>query len=307
MGQERAVVRRQHNLIINLIKRYSFEATLIAVQGLVCVIAAISLLAVFTPSRINAQIEKVRGNRNPPQAQATNYRIVKLPEITPQPQIDKNQAGATGMYITVTELQQPPAINSTDATEQLNKQAGDEASVSQIVWPAQPSTSQPIPTPLAETASPLAGLPVKGELSQAFGCSSFYTGIPGPGCSLEQPWFHDGLDIATWTGAPVRAALNGTVIFAGPDGDGPPCGRYRGYGLGVVVDSGAGWQTLYAHLSDIQVTAGQTVGPDTVIGTVGETGCVTGAHLHFALRHHGELVDPMRQFQKNRHPGRRDE
>jgi len=95
------------------------------------------------------------------------------------------------------------------------------------------------------------------------------------------------------SGAPVRAALKGTVIFAGADGDGPACGEYRGYGLGVVVDTGDGWQSLYAHLSEIHVSPGQKVTPDMVIGTVGETGCVSGPHLHFGLRHNEQLEDPV--------------
>jgi murein DD-endopeptidase MepM/ murein hydrolase activator NlpD len=102
------------------------------------------------------------------------------------------------------------------------------------------------------------------------------------------------VDLATWPGAPVRAALSGTVIFAGPDGVGPSCGGYRGYGLGVVVDTGAGWQALYAHLSEIKVAVGQAVTAETVIGSVGETGCGTGPHLHFGLRRAGTLVDPVR-------------
>ena len=133
-----------------------------------------------------------------------------------------------------------------------------------------------------------------GEISQRFGCSDYYSGIPGPGCPADAPWFHDGLDVAALVGFPVRAAITGTVIFAGPDGAGPLCnGGYRGYGLGVVVDNGQGWQALYAHLSEIDVQAGQAVTPETVIGLAGETGCASGPHLHFGLRHRETLVDPL--------------
>jgi murein DD-endopeptidase MepM/ murein hydrolase activator NlpD len=90
--------------------------------------------------------------------------------------------------------------------------------------------------------------------------------------------------------------LTGTVTFAGPDGDGPPCnpqsGAYRGYGLGIIIDNGHGWQALYAHLAEIKAIPGQPVTPDTVIGLTGNTGCATGPHLHFGLRRNGELVDP---------------
>jgi murein DD-endopeptidase MepM/ murein hydrolase activator NlpD len=139
----------------------------------------------------------------------------------------------------------------------------------------------------------LTGLPVSAPVSQGFGCSPYFTSIPGPDCGAELPWFHDGLDLATALGTPVRAALTGEVIFAGADGTGPSCGDQRGYGLSVVVDGGNGWQAMYAHLSEIFVTAGQVVTTDTVLGLSGDTGCTSGPHLHFGLRRDGELVDPM--------------
>jgi hypothetical protein len=69
-------------------------------------------------------------------------------------------------------------------------------------------------------ASPhlLTSLPLPGDITQGFGCSPYYTGLTGPGCPAEAPWFHDGLDIGATAGTPVRAALTGTVRFAGPDG-----------------------------------------------------------------------------------------
>ncbi len=139
-------------------------------------------------------------------------------------------------------------------------------------------------------------LPVSGPVSQGFGCSPFYSGIPGPGCPADAYWFHDGVDLAVPNGTPVKATMAGIVIFAGADGDGPLCNRgYRGYGLAVVVDGGNGLQALYAHLSQTAVVAGQVVTPETVIGASGDTGCVSGAHLHFGLRRDGQLVDPLKE------------
>jgi murein DD-endopeptidase MepM/ murein hydrolase activator NlpD len=139
-------------------------------------------------------------------------------------------------------------------------------------------------------------LPVSGPVSQGFGCSPFYSGIPGPGCPADAYWFHDGVDLAVPTGTPVKSTMAGIVMFAGADGAGPLCNRgYRGYGLAVVVDGGNGLQALYAHLSQIDVTAGQVVTPETVIGASGDTGCVSGAHLHFGLRRDGQLVDPLKE------------
>jgi len=139
-------------------------------------------------------------------------------------------------------------------------------------------------------------LPVSGPVSQGFGCSPFYSGIPGPGCPADAYWFHDGVDLAVPNGTPVKSTMAGIVIFAGADGDGPLCNRgYRGYGLAVVVDGGNGLQALYAHLSQTAVVAGQVVTPETVIGASGDTGCVSGAHLHFGLRRDGQLVDPLKE------------
>jgi murein DD-endopeptidase MepM/ murein hydrolase activator NlpD len=145
------------------------------------------------------------------------------------------------------------------------------------------------PTPVEKSMA----WPVEGRLSQPFGCSPFYTALAGPGCPAEAPWFHDGLDLAVPVGTSVRAGLSGTVIFAGPDGSGPTCGDDRGYGLGVVIDDGDDRQALYAHLSRIDIVAGQLVTPATVIGASGATGCVSGPHLHFGLRLADRLVDPL--------------
>jgi murein DD-endopeptidase MepM/ murein hydrolase activator NlpD len=150
------------------------------------------------------------------------------------------------------------------------------------------------------SGAPEIHLPLDGRVTQGFGCSPYYTGIPGPGCPAEAFWFHDGIDIAAPIGTPARAGMTGTVVFAGADGDGPLCNRgYRGYGLAVLVDGGngrppgEGWQALYAHLSRIDVAVGDVVRPDTVLGASGDTGCVSGAHLHFGLRRDGALVDPL--------------
>lgn len=242
-----------------IVNRYRFELIIILVEFLVCLIVALTLLKLFAPEfgRVLAA-----------EPQVTRRRPIKVMTVPPLITTQPDPIDPAGIYITVTELQ-PPATESVALDIPQN---------------SRPDT--------VTTLAPLADWPVRGDISQGFGCSQFYTGIPGPDCPMTQPWFHDGLDLVAWLGAPVRAGLMGTVIFAGPDGDGPMCGDYHGYGLGVIVDTGSGWQALYAHLNEIKVSPGQQVGSDTLIGTVGETGCVTGPHLHFGLRYEGELVDP---------------
>ncbi|MCA1845752.1 MAG: peptidoglycan DD-metalloendopeptidase family protein, partial [Actinobacteria bacterium] len=94
---------------------------------------------------------------------------------------------------------------------------------------------------------------------------------------------HTGMDYAAGTGAPIKAAGNGIVVWAGPRG---------GYGNAVIIDHRNGLATLYAHQSRVNVTVGQKVSTGQVVGFVGQTGMATGPHLHFEVRELGAPVDP---------------
>jgi murein DD-endopeptidase MepM/ murein hydrolase activator NlpD len=214
-----------------------------------------------------------------------------------QPPAAAPEAGAS---VQAEALPTPTVSGVADPWQSLASVPGSEATT-QTAQEGQ--AAEPSGVPQAERNEVPAGAPeirrpVAGRISQAYGCSPYYSGIPGPGCPVEAFWFHDGVDIAVGVGTPVQAGMAGRVTFAAADGDGPLCNQgYRGYGLAVMVDNGEGWQALYAHLSGIDVQEGQAVEPETVIGLSGDTGCVSGAHLHFGLRHDGELVDPLEVMQ----------
>jgi LysM repeat protein len=87
---------------------------------------------------------------------------------------------------------------------------------------------------------------------------------------------HPGIDIAAGLGAPIYASDSGVVVFAG--------WSTRGYGNLIIVDHGNGWQTAYAHLSQINTGCGQSVFQGQLIGLSGSTGNSTGPHLHFEMR-----------------------
>jgi murein DD-endopeptidase MepM/ murein hydrolase activator NlpD len=87
--------------------------------------------------------------------------------------------------------------------------------------------------------------------------------------------FHSGIDISAPTGTPVVAVGSGTVISAG---------WRSGYGKTITIQHNETQQTLYGHLSEISVQAGQTIAQGTVIGLVGSTGNSTGPHLHYEIR-----------------------
>ncbi len=103
------------------------------------------------------------------------------------------------------------------------------------------------------------------------------------------PW-HPGLDFAGRLGEPIYAADAGTVIYAGYSLN--SAGRPVGYGQYVVLDHGNGYQTLYAHASQLYVRCGQQVQRGTVIAAVGSIGKSTGPHLHFEVRSSGTALNP---------------
>ncbi len=99
-------------------------------------------------------------------------------------------------------------------------------------------------------------------------------------------WYHPAIDVANKNAPDILAADAGKVIVAGwPDG--------IGYGNRVVIDHGNGYTTLYAHLSKIYVSSGQTVKRGDSIGKMGTTGRSTGIHLHFEIHKNGIAQNPL--------------
>ena len=117
--------------------------------------------------------------------------------------------------------------------------------------------------------------PVKGPLSSPFGLKRFFNGEP------RAP--HSGLDFAVPTGTPVAAPAAGKVILTGD---------YFFNGNTVFLDHGQGLITMYCHLSVIDVKVGDTLVRGQVLGKVGATGRVTGAHLHWNVSLNDARVDP---------------
>ncbi len=102
---------------------------------------------------------------------------------------------------------------------------------------------------------------------------------------------HPGIDIAVSVGSLVRASGGATVGQAGEDPE---------YGLFVLLEHAAGYQTMYGHLSRIVVTANATVAPSEVIGLTGNSGRSTAPHLHFEIRQQGQSLDPQTMVKEGR-------
>lgn len=125
----------------------------------------------------------------------------------------------------------------------------------------------------------------EGSYDGAFGSGTFIWPAGNHYLSGNDYWSgHLGIDIAAGEGAGIYAADSGVVVFAG--------WATGGYGYTVMIDHGNGYQTLYAHMSQVSVSCGRSVGQGGTLGSSGSTGNSTGAHLHFEVRYQGGFVNP---------------
>lgn len=99
--------------------------------------------------------------------------------------------------------------------------------------------------------------------------------------------FHEGMDFTAPVGTDIYATGNGTVRLAG---------WRQGYGNCVEINHGFGYLTLYGHMHQIKVRAGQKVSRGDVIGKVGSTGKSTGPHLHYEVHYKGKVMNPQQYY-----------
>jgi murein DD-endopeptidase MepM/ murein hydrolase activator NlpD len=117
--------------------------------------------------------------------------------------------------------------------------------------------------------------PVATQVSETFGTSRTFNG--------RLASVHRGLDFHAPIGTLVHASNAGEVVLA----------RELFYeGNCIVIDHGLGFMTMYMHLSQFEVKEGDRIEKGQVIGRSGDTGRVTGPHLHMSVRWSGEYLDP---------------
>jgi murein DD-endopeptidase MepM/ murein hydrolase activator NlpD len=131
---------------------------------------------------------------------------------------------------------------------------------------------------LAEEAAYPDAQPVLGEakVSSEFGIRS----NPFGGNAYE---VHEGMDFVGAQGDIIAATGDGVVVLAGNNG---------GYGTSVTIDHGHGYKTLYAHMSQKRVNAGDRVKSGQIIGYIGSTGRSSGPHLHYSLYKNDKPINP---------------
>lgn len=128
---------------------------------------------------------------------------------------------------------------------------------------------------IPKTGSGILAWPTESHaVTQYFGNTDFARagGYNGAG--------HNGIDIGIPTGTSIHAALSGTVLATGNTDAVPGC---YSFGKWVMINHANGLSTMYAHLSSISVSKGQSVTTGEAIGYSGSTGYATGPHLHFGV------------------------
>ena len=168
---------------------------------------------------------------------------------------------------TVQETGTVAAIDERAEVETIQSAGGEDIRVLDAL---QDSTFE------AVTVSQEAVMPVQGKVTSPFG----YRIHPITGNRS----FHTGIDLAAPQGTPIAAAYGGVV---------KDTGYTSGRGNYILLEHGENLQTLYCHLSEIDVQEGDTVDAGGTIGLVGTTGMSTGPHLHFELRVDGVRCDPV--------------
>jgi murein DD-endopeptidase MepM/ murein hydrolase activator NlpD len=169
------------------------------------------------------------------------------------------------------------AVTETHAAERLgelavsrNERGAEQAAAAQ----AQAAADQAAAQAAAEAARPKAVLPVAGaRLTSTFGAR----------------WgtLHAGIDLAAPMRTPEMAAMDGVVLEAGPA---------SGFGLAVYIQHENGDVTVYGHMDEILVQAGQVVHAGDTIALLGNRGQSTGPHLHFEVHVggiNGQKIDPL--------------
>ncbi len=162
------------------------------------------------------------------------------------------------------------------------------------------TTSVEVPRPgFVAAASTIDSTSIAEQLSYVQACQSvgvplsedFVSPVPGRvssvfGFRVHPIWgvsiLHGGTDIAAPSGTPLGASAAGVVVAVD---------QRSAYGLTVVIDHGNRVATVYAHMTSTFVAVGDSVAQGETIGTVGNSGFVTGAHLHIEVRVNGTPVN----------------
>lgn len=199
-------------------------------------------------------------------------QVIRLPAVAEQPSV---------RVVQVATLSAPDAVREGTG---LPLRSSAEIEREELAPPEVAGTSIPAPGPQMANASLSAKLPAATPPRAG---SKFVRPVEGPVLSAYGPkpggLHNDGVNIKAPRGAPVRAAENGVVVYAG---------EMKGYGRMVLIRHADRWMTAYAHLDNIQVPRGVMVKRGETIGAVGNSGSASEPQLHFEIRRGTDALNP---------------
>ncbi|MEM7679829.1 MAG: M23 family metallopeptidase [Pseudomonadota bacterium] len=210
----------------------------------------------------------------------TLYSISRLFETSTSDIASQNNLRAPyriseGQSLRISNLYAEPARTYTSAADET-KSSG---------YSAKPR-SKPV-----RAVSRVSTRPVKSKITAKTpkrSSNKFMTPVRGRVVSSYGPkkggLHNDGINIAAPKGAPVRAAENGVVVYAGDE--------LKGSGNLVLVRHEGRWMTAYAHMDKVLIKRGQVIKRGETLGTVGQTGSVDSPQLHFEVRRGTQAINP---------------
>lgn len=244
----------------------------------------------------NAKIKQLKASKDELSKTQTEVNETKQKSVEKKTELEKKQSEhkATLTQLSQSKTKVQSLIDEIDKSSSLyqsyiknlsaQKQAAD-AEISEII--RQKAQTNPAPQQNSNTGEtkPNSGSTATWAFPAARGYIS--SGYGGRDASISGWSYHGGVDITGggYYGTPIYATRSGTVIAA----------NYgtTGYGNYVVIDHGDGYTSLYGHCSALFVSAGQSVSKGQHIANAGDSGNVTGPHLHFEIRYNGAKQNPM--------------
>jgi len=175
-----------------------------------------------------------------------------------------------GQKLVLADAPRVPSKGSTATQKTAQTKTASSAGRRARIRPPPPA----VPRPPAASGKGFIW-PVRGQVISGFGAKA--KGLR-----------NDGINIASVRGAPVAAAENGVVVYAGNE--------LRGFGNLLLIKHSGGWVTAYAHTDQILVRRGARVAKGQKIATVGSTGSVKNPQLHFEMRRGRVAKDPKKHL-----------
>lgn len=245
-----------------------------------------------------AKIEKLKASKAELSKTRSEVNATKQKSVEKKTELETKQAEykATSTQLSTNKAKVQSLINEIDQSSALyqsyikklssEKQAAD-AEIAEII--RQRAQTNPAPQPTDNSSDSTGNSGNTSNASWGFPAASGYisSGYGNRDASISGWSYHGGVDITGggYYGTPIYATRAGTVIAA----------NYgtTGYGNYIVIDHGDGYTSLYGHCSSLLVSAGQSVSKGQHIANAGDSGNVTGPHLHFEVRYNGEKQNPL--------------